>query len=724
MRLFILNLLIFVSLQAIASQLNVYPLDKANVQNHSVLAEEILHKKLVLEKLSKAKSCLVKEKSEIDRLHQQLESWGKITQLNNAKIELKHLKQQLNQHIKKYNACDSYLYKNIKYKNAYQAYYLTSFNYPPIVIHNYLNNLPKHAGNLNYPPCDIKTTLKKLFSMSHLLEKGVVVCLLLAMLSFFARLKKKSNHLSSDFYQQTILIQRLSMCIITIYLLVALWAFLCFSASSVVFIFIFKMSLIISFILLLMNRFFLCSLCRDFLTKSKLSLLSLFAIANTLFLSLIFHSVPISNVGLGELYILFKISQIVFVLAFLMNFATFYLLVNNKEFLFIYNIKNYVLTLYVLLLGAIINKFGLSFEILTNSFSSVILKFPAVIIISVLLYSLFGLFNSIETIKNIHVRKFCYFMNITKKTKLHEFYIINYISCAFIAVLLTIQVFGGNPGEYLFSEQRLLYLAINPKEIIMSVLVFFITLLVIRVLSGFCFKFINSSDESKNKQNKFRYQLTMNIGFSLATILALWVANISLTAILVILGALSVGIGIGLKSIINNLISGFILIFEKPIRVGDYISIGNYEGVVEKISLRATKIRTLFKYHMYIPNEVLITDLVTNYHVDNHSMSISIPFEIGRSENLEKVKRVIESVLEKQQGLILKDNNGDSTIFIFMRGISSSGLKVRVNVDIEESVLRHKVISNLYEGFIKAFAKEGIEVPYPKNDIRIEKFKS
>ncbi|MDD5322214.1 MAG: mechanosensitive ion channel [Methylococcales bacterium] len=100
-------------------------------------------------------------------------------------------------------------------------------------------------------------------------------------------------------------------------------------------------------------------------------------------------------------------------------------------------------------------------------------------------------------------------------------------------------------------------------------------------------------------------------------------------------GALSVGIGFGLQNIVNNFISGLILLIERPIRSGDWTFVGATEGLVHRISIRSTQLRTIDGSHIMVPNSELISSQVTNWMLHDSSGRIKIPVSVAYGSDLE-----------------------------------------------------------------------------------------
>jgi small-conductance mechanosensitive channel len=204
------------------------------------------------------------------------------------------------------------------------------------------------------------------------------------------------------------------------------------------------------------------------------------------------------------------------------------------------------------------------------------------------------------------------------------------------------------------------------------------------------------------------------IGIILAAILALGYAGIDLGNIALVAGALSVGIGFGLQSIVNNFVSGLILLAERPIRAGDWIQVGTDEGTVKKISVRATEIETFDRASVIIPSSSLISGVVKNWYLRDNSGRTMVTVGVGYGSDPDQVKAILMDVADRHE-LVLKfpkpiiafSDFGDSALvfnlYVYLASISS-GLTVR-------SDLRFAILKRLREA--------GIEIPYPQRDIHV-----
>ncbi len=207
-------------------------------------------------------------------------------------------------------------------------------------------------------------------------------------------------------------------------------------------------------------------------------------------------------------------------------------------------------------------------------------------------------------------------------------------------------------------------------------------------------------------------------GFTISLLVGLSIGGVNITGLAVVAGALSVGIGFGLQSIANNFISGIILLFERPIKAGDFVSVGDVEGYVKKISIRATEIETLDNQDMLIPNSELISGRVTNWVLHNPYGRIIIEIGVAYGSDVEKVKEILEKV-SSDHDEVITDGRASPPKALFM-GFGDSSLDFQLRVRILDIKKRYDVLSDLNFEINKIFSKEGITIPFPQRDIHIK----
>jgi potassium efflux system protein len=208
------------------------------------------------------------------------------------------------------------------------------------------------------------------------------------------------------------------------------------------------------------------------------------------------------------------------------------------------------------------------------------------------------------------------------------------------------------------------------------------------------------------------------IGFMIATIVALSMAGINVTGLAVIAGALSVGIGFGLQAIANNFVSGIILLFERPIKAGDFVTVGETEGFVKRISIRSTEIETLDNQDVLVPNSELISGRVTNWVLHNPYGRLRLKVGVAYGSDVVLVKDILEAVAGEHPEVIT-DGRAAGPKALFM-GFGDSSLDFELRVRILRIPRRFDVISALNFEIDRRFRESDITIPFPQRDINIK----
>ena len=198
-------------------------------------------------------------------------------------------------------------------------------------------------------------------------------------------------------------------------------------------------------------------------------------------------------------------------------------------------------------------------------------------------------------------------------------------------------------------------------------------------------------------------------------IIILQTAGIDLSTLTVLIGALGIGIGFGLQNIVNNFISGIIILLERPIKVGDRIEVGGTHGKVVDISARSTTILTNDNVSIIVPNAEFISSQVINWSHNDDKVRFRIPVSVEYSSDIKKVTRLLLEVGMENPG-VLKDPPPTCRITEF----GDDGIHFQLLV--WTSTLTHqrgKFISDINYGIINKFNQNGITIPFPQRDLHL-----
>lgn len=219
-----------------------------------------------------------------------------------------------------------------------------------------------------------------------------------------------------------------------------------------------------------------------------------------------------------------------------------------------------------------------------------------------------------------------------------------------------------------------------------------------------------------------RFTLDRIIHYSImiiAIMVSLTTVGINLSALTVFAGIISVGIGFGLQNITSNFISGIILLFERPIKVGDRVVIEDITGDVEKINMRATVIKTVLNEHIIVPNSYFLQEKVINRSFGDPKTRIVIPIGVAYGSDVEKVRDLLlEAVTEEHHAspsLLITP-----VPFVNFAGFGDSALNFELLVWIEDPNQLVLIKSNLNFRINRIFTENNINIPYPQMDLHLK----
>jgi len=199
-------------------------------------------------------------------------------------------------------------------------------------------------------------------------------------------------------------------------------------------------------------------------------------------------------------------------------------------------------------------------------------------------------------------------------------------------------------------------------------------------------------------------------------VVILQTAGINLSSLTILLGALGVGIGFGLQNITNNFVSGLIILFERPIKVGDRIEVADVAGDVVDISMRATTIITNDNISIIVPNSQFISETVINWSHTDRNVRFNFPVGVSYQEDPENIRKVLLEIARDNPG-VLKNPVPD----VLFSEYADSAMIFNLRVWTREYVNRPGVLkSQLYYEIARRFREQGIEIPYPQRDVYIK----
>ncbi|MFC1812316.1 mechanosensitive ion channel domain-containing protein [Thermodesulfobacteriota bacterium] len=254
---------------------------------------------------------------------------------------------------------------------------------------------------------------------------------------------------------------------------------------------------------------------------------------------------------------------------------------------------------------------------------------------------------------------------------------------------------------------------LSPLGLFFAVLILFLTLILTRLARYLLAEkmFVESSLEPG-----FQHSITtisIYVMWGLGVIMALSVLGVSATSLAVVFGALSIGIGFGLQNIFNNFISGVILLFERPIQVGDAVEIGGIWGEVKKINVRATVVQTFDNASLIIPNSEFISSQVTNWSFKEPSLRRNLEVGVAYGSDVELVKKTLIEIADQTKNVRRKPK---PDVIFLDHGDSALIFRLRYWTTIENY---YSTWSDIRFAIDRLFRELNIEIAFPQRDIHI-----
>ncbi len=253
---------------------------------------------------------------------------------------------------------------------------------------------------------------------------------------------------------------------------------------------------------------------------------------------------------------------------------------------------------------------------------------------------------------------------------------------------------------------------LNFFNLLLAVLILYLNLIVTRLGRYYITKKLTQRQLEPGLQGSIT-MITTYVMWGLSLILALSVLGISTTSMVVAFGALGVGLGFGLQAIFNNFISGIILLFERPIQVGDDVEINGTWAMVKKINVRATVVQTYDNASLIIPNSEFISSVVKNWSFKDRRLRRDIVVGVAYGSDIDLVRKTLLEIADKNPNAlkyprpdVVFDDFGDSALIFRLRLWTDIDNMITVTTDIRFKIDR-------------IFREQGIEIAFPQQDIHI-----
>ena len=198
------------------------------------------------------------------------------------------------------------------------------------------------------------------------------------------------------------------------------------------------------------------------------------------------------------------------------------------------------------------------------------------------------------------------------------------------------------------------------------------------------------------------------------TVVAFQFIGLNLNGLAVVFGFLSVGIGFGLQNITSNFVSGLILLFERPIKIGDRVTVGDTEGDVVAINMRSTTIRSLRNITYIVPNSEFISSQVVNWSHGDPKVRLDVPVGVSYESDLDTVISALhevagenDHVMDIPEPEVIFDEFGDSSWNLYLR------------VWLKDPYNYYRVRSDINCDIVRKFRQHNIEIPFPQRDLHV-----
>ena len=255
---------------------------------------------------------------------------------------------------------------------------------------------------------------------------------------------------------------------------------------------------------------------------------------------------------------------------------------------------------------------------------------------------------------------------------------------------------------------------VSLSSIIMFVFMMIMVLIFSKTLNKFLLKRILSKLQIDPSMQFTMLRVNHYIIMIIGAIIAFQFIGINLSGLAVIFGLLSVGIGFGLQNVTSNFIAGLILLFERPIQIGDRVIVGDSEGDVLEINIRSTTIRSLSNVSIIVPNSEFISSKVVNWSHGDKKIRMDVDVGVSYNSDLDTVLKCLHEVAAENPK-VLKYPQAD----VLFRNFGDSAWNMSLRIWIADPKYHHIIRSEINCAIVQKFRDNNIEIPFPQRDLHL-----
>ena len=214
-----------------------------------------------------------------------------------------------------------------------------------------------------------------------------------------------------------------------------------------------------------------------------------------------------------------------------------------------------------------------------------------------------------------------------------------------------------------------------------------------------------------------RNSLKTTVGYAgllVAVAAGISTAGIDLSNLAIIAGALSVGIGFGLQNVVSNFVSGLILLVERPVKVGDWIVLGEHQGYVQRINVRATEIQTFHRSSVIIPNSELLSSALVNWTHKDAVARIDVPVGVSYHSDVERVRETLLEIAVSHPEVAPRPEP-----FVLFTAFGDSSLDFELRCFVAQASEVFRIATEIRFEIVRLFRERGIEIPFPQRDLHL-----